>query len=306
MSRNIDIKKIIFHPKYCLLVLDKIGLFHLNDKLYLKLLFEYKLNTKLNLTEPKTFNEKLQWLKLNDRKENYITMVDKYEAKNYVAKIIGKDHIIPTLGIYNSFNEIDFSTLPNQFVIKCTHDSGGLFIVKDKSKLNINEAKNVINKCLEKNYYYEGREWPYKNVKPRIIIEKYMSNNNEELIDYKIHNFNGIPKIILVCKDRYTDTGLTEDFFDTNWNHLDIKRPGHDNSENDIPRPDKLDEMLKLSEKLAKNIPFTRIDFYVIDSKVYFGEITFYPASGFSSFVPTEWDDKLGSWLLLDNIEVKK
>ena len=186
------------------------------DKMYLKMKFRLKMNKKLDLNQPKTFNEKLQWLKLNDRKDIYTIMVDKYEVKKYVANIIGEEHIIPTIGIYDKFDNIDFDKLPNQFVIKCTHDSGGLVIVKDKSKINIDKIRKKINKHLKRDYYFLGREWPYKNVQPRIIVEKYMSNNGKELEDYKIHNFNGNPKLILVCKDRYTNVGLTEDFFDEN------------------------------------------------------------------------------------------
>lgn len=274
-------------------------LFILNDEKYLKMNYYILMRKKLNLNNPETFNEKLQWLKLHDRRDIYNVMVDKYEVKNYVANIIGEEYIIPTLGIYNSFDEIDFNKMPNQFVIKCTHDSGGLIIVKDKSEFNIKSAKKKLEKCLKNNYYYNGREWPYKNVKPRIIIEKYMSNNENELEDYKVHNFNGTPKVVLVCKDRYKDTGLTEDFFDTEWKHLDIKRPNHNNSKNIIDRPKELEEMLKLSKKIAQGIPFVRTDFYIINNKLYFGEITFYPANGFEKFVPEEWDRKFGSWINL-------
>lgn len=271
--------------------------FLLRDQQYLKLKYYVLMRKKLNLDNPITFNEKLQWLKLHDRKDIYTIMVDKYEAKKYVSKIIGEEYIIPTLGIYNSFSEINFDELPNSFVIKCTHDSGGLIIVKDKTKLDMNYARKTINQCLRKNYYYQGREWPYKNVKPRIIIEKYMSNNVDELEDYKVHNFMGLPKVILVCKDRYKDTGLTEDFFDIKWDHLNVERPEHGNSKENICKPKELDEMLRLSKQLSKDIPFVRTDFYIIDHKLYFGELTFYPASGFSKFIPEEWDNTLGNWI---------
>ena len=275
------------------------------DKMYLKMKFRLKMNKKLDLNQPKTFNEKLQWLKLNDRKDIYTIMVDKYEVKKYVANIIGEEHIIPTIGIYDKFDNIDFDKLPNQFVIKCTHDSGGLVIVKDKSKINIDKIRKKINKHLKRDYYFLGREWPYKNVQPRIIVEKYMSNNGKELEDYKIHNFNGNPKLILVCKDRYTNVGLTEDFFDENWNHLDVKRPNHSNSIEIINKPNKLDEMLKLSKKISKNIPFVRTDFYIINNKIYFGEMTFFPASGFEKFVPESYDQLFGAWIELPK-KIKK
>ena len=163
------------------------------DSIVLKCIYRSELNKKLNLNNPKTFNEKLQWLKLYDRKDIYTTMVDKYEAKKYVAGIIGEEYIIPTIGIYNSFDEIDFDKLPKRFVMKCTHDSGGIIICKDKSNFNKVLAKKKIEKSLKKNYYYGGREWPYKNVKPRIIIEEYMEDKkHHELRDYKIFCFNKI------------------------------------------------------------------------------------------------------------------
>lgn len=300
------IKKIIKYitkPSLIILKLNRAGFFKkLSDSTAISMVYKLKTKKSLNLLNPKTFNEKIQWLKLHDRKDIYTTMVDKYEVKKYVADAIGEEFIIPTLGIFNSFDEIDFDKLPQSFVIKCTHDSGGLVIVKDKSKLDIKKAKKTINKSLKRNFYFVGREWPYKNVKPRIIVEELMSNDGKELEDYKVHNFNGIPKIILVCKDRYKDTGLTEDFFDVSWNHLDIKRQIHDNSKNEISKPEKLEQMIELSKKLSKDIPFVRTDFYIIKGKVYFGEITFYPASGFEVFVPDKWDEKLGDWLKLPNL----
>lgn len=267
------------------------------DDIQIKRLYKIKMGKKLSLSNPQTFNEKLQWLKLNDQKDIYTKLVDKYEVKKYLENVIGKQYIIPTIGVYEKFDDIDFDKLPNQFVIKCTHDSGGVFICKDKTKINMKLIKKKINQFLKREYYYIWREWPYRNVKPRIIIEKYMSCNNEDLQDFKVHNFNGIPKIILVCKDRYKKSGLTEDFFDVEWNHLDIRRPNHGNSINLIPKPDKLDEILELSKKVSKEIPFVRTDFYIVNDKVYFGEITFFPASGFEKFIPEEWDMKLGSYI---------
>ncbi|MBR3132332.1 glycosyl transferase [Candidatus Saccharibacteria bacterium] len=267
------------------------------DDIYLKYRYYLRTGKNLNLKTPKTFNEKLQWLKINDRKEEYVKMVDKNEAKEYVAKIIGKEHIIPTIGIYNNFDDIDFDKLPEQFVIKCTHDSGGVVICKDKNSFDIASARKRINKSLKKNYYYGNREWPYKNIKPRIIIEKYMVNKNDnELTDYKFFNFNGEPKIILVCTNR--SIGLRETWFDEKFRKLDIVEGGHLN-DTDIKTPEKLGEMIKLSRALSKNIPFVRTDFYVVNNKVYFGEITFFPASGFEKFVPEEWDGKLGELISL-------
>lgn len=304
MIQNLKkIKKYMLKPSLLVLKLNKCGFFKgLNDSRALHLIYKLKTGKKLNLEDPQTFNEKIQWLKLNDRNDIYTTMVDKYEVKKYVSNIIGEEYIIPTLGVYSNFDEINFDVLPQSFVIKCTHDSGGLVIVKDKDKFNKKKARKMITKLLNKNFYYRGREWPYKNVKPRIIIEKFMSNNGKELFDYKIHNFNGTPKFILVCKDRHKETGLTEDFFDIDWNHLNIRRPSHDNSKEKIAKPKKLNEMINLSKKLSKNIPFVRTDFYITDNRIYFGEITFYPASGFENFVPDEYDKIFGDMLVLPDV----
>lgn len=274
----------------------------MSDELYLKIGYWIKFKKKLNLDNPQTYNEKLQWLKLYDRNPLYTQLVDKYEVKKIVAEKIGAEYIIPTLGVWEHFDEIDFDKLPNQFVLKCTHDSGGLIVVKDKSKLDKKAARKKIEYCLKHSFFWGMREWPYKDVKPRIIAEQYMEDTQtKELSDYKFFCFNGSPKTILVCKDRYSKTGLTEDFFSVNWEHLNIKRPTHPNAAFQIGKPSKLKLMLDLAEKLAENIPFSRIDFYEVNGNAYFGEITFYPASGLSAFVPEEWDYTFGSWIKLPN-----
>lgn len=283
--------------------LDDKNIIRLSDEKKIKLEYQLYFDKQLDLDNPQTFNEKMQWLKLNDRRKIYTELVDKYEVKKFISNIIGDEYIIPTIGIYDRFEEINFELLPNEFVIKTTHDSGGIIICKDKSKFDYNKAKKKITKFISRRYYQIHREWPYKNVKPRIIVEKYMSNDDKELDDYKIHNFNGVPKIILVCRDRYSESGLKEDFFDVNWNHLNIKRPDHDNSSQIIEKPKELEKMLELSKIISKNIPFVRTDFYVINGKVYFGEITFYPSAGFAKFEPNEWDLELGTWLKLPETE---
>ncbi|MBR5227165.1 MAG: glycosyl transferase [Clostridia bacterium] len=265
------------------------------DKIYLKLVYKKRLGKKLNLKDPKTFNEKLQWLKLYDRNPKYTALVDKYEVKKYIEKQIGKQYVIPTLGVYDKFDEIDFDKLPNQFVIKCTHDSGGLVICKDKSKLNIEESRDKIENCLNTNYYYQGREWPYKNVKPRIIIEKYMEDNKGCLFDYKFMCFNGEAKLSFVCTDR-DKKDLKVTFFDKEWNKMPFER--HYKSSNEkIDRPKQYELMIQLAEKLSKDIPFVRVDFYEVDNQIYFGELTFYPGCGFEEFEPEEWDEKLGEFI---------
>lgn len=255
----------------------------LSDINYLKLRYKITFHKKLNLDNPQTFNEKLQWLKLNDRKEIYTTMVDKYEAKKYVANIIGNEYIIPTIGIYNSFDEIDFSELPNQFVMKCTHDSGGLVICKDKNNLDINKARKKINKSLKNNYYYGGREWPYKNVKPRILIEQYMEDEElKELRDYKLYAFDGKCDYLMLCFDRFiSETKFM--YFDKQWNiKKEFSKDGlkYGNSIK-VKKPKNLNKMFGFASILSKNIPFVRVDFYEVNGKLYFGELTFYPSAGF-------------------------
>ena len=269
----------------------------LPDYIFLQIKYRYKFNKKLNLKKPQTFNEKLQWLKLYDRNPEYTKMVDKYEAKKYVANIIGEEYIIPTLGVYDKFEDINFATLPNQFVIKCTHDSGGLIICKDKTKLNIKEARKKINKSLKRNYFYTGREWPYKNVKPRIIIEKYMvDESKKELKDYKFFCFNGEPKLLFVAKDRPFATKFN--YYDMNFKKLPFKQH-YENFNDYIEKPKGFEKMIELSKKLSKDIPHVRVDFYDINGKVYFGELTFYHFSGFEKFEPEEWDKILGDMLKL-------
>lgn len=280
--------------------LAHLGLYNkVSDEKYIERAFRYMMGYKINLSAPKTFNEKLQWLKLYDRRPEYIKMVDKYEVKKYVAECIGEEYIIPTLGVWSSYDSIEFDKLPNQFVLKCTHDSGGLVLVKDKKEMNKNLIKRKIKKCFRRNYFWVGREWPYKDVKPRIIIEKYMEEDGHTPFDYKIFCFNGEPKVVLVCRDRFTEAGLTEDFYSEKWEHLQVRRPTHPNANEIIKKPKELEEMLRLAKVLAEDIPFVRVDFYTIEGKVYFGELTFYPASGFNGFEPKEYDEIFGEWLQL-------
>lgn len=290
-------------PEYRFLIAANKGKYEsMPDDEYLKHIFRARLGYELNLDTPMTFNEKLQWLKLYDRKSVYTTMVDKYAVKDYVANIIGQQFIIPTLGVWNNAEDIDFENLPDQFVLKCTHDSQGIVICKDKELLDIEVAKQKLNRCLKRDFYKKSREWPYKNVPHQIIAEEYLEDSkSHELSDYKVHLFNGSPRFILVCKNRFSGNGMTEDFFDVEWNHLDIRREQHGNSTIPIEKPGEMDEILELAKKLSQDIPFVRSDFYIVNGKVYFGEMTFFPASGFSPFVPSEWDLTFGNWLTLPN-----
>ena len=298
------IKKVLKKPLWIIVFLNNRGLHIIGDEKYLKILYKLVFDKNLDLINPQTFNEKIQWLKINDRKEIYTKMVDKYEVKNYVADVIGKEYIIPTIGIYNKLSDIDLSKLPDKFVMKCTHDSGGLIICKDKKQLNFNKEKKKIAKSLKRNFYYSGREWPYKNVKPRIIIEKYMcTKEQKELIDYKFFCFNGNPKIILVCSERFSSNNMCETWFDDKWNFLDIIESSH-RVDKTIKKPINLSKMMEFSKKLSKDIPFVRVDFYEINGKTYFGELTFFPASGFERFEPKEWDYKLGEMLKLPDKKI--
>lgn len=268
------------------------------DKMFLKLSYRARMGKSLSLKDPKTFNEKLNWLKLYDRKDIYTKMVDKYGVKSYVADIIGEEYIIPTLGIYESFDEIDFDKLPNQFVLKCTHDSGGLVIVKDKAKLDASKAKEKIEKSLRVNYYWGKREWPYKNVKPRIIAEKYMQDENNSFLPvYKFMCFDGEPRIIqTIQNDKQPNESI--DYFDAEWNLLDL-RQNYPNSEKPLPRPQKLPDMLEIVKTLANGKNFIRVDLYLVNNTIYFSEFTFYSDAGLTRFEPEEWDERLGGWISL-------
>lgn len=290
--------------KIILYLFNKNFFFFLNDETYIKIKYKLITGEKLNLLNPVSFNEKMQWLKLYDRKEKYTTMVDKYEAKKYVASIIGDKYIIPTLGIYNSFDEIDFNKLPNQFVIKCTHDSGGIVICKDKSKLDINKTKKKINKFLRRKYFYIHREWPYKNVKPRIIIEKYMEDEkNKSMRDYKFFCFGGRPKIMYISEGLEDHKTASMSFFDMNFTLTDCKRKDF-KLLNYIPKkPFNFEKMKQLAAILSKDIPHLRVDFYDINGKIYFGELTFSTCAGIIPFEDEEWNKKLGDMIVLPKIK---
>lgn len=271
----------------------------LSDRLYLKLLFKHRVGYSLNLDNPKSFNEKLQWLKLNDIHSEYTQMVDKIDAKKYVASIIGNEYIIPTLGVWNSVEEIDWDILPNQFVIKVTSDSGGIVVCKNKAELDIEQAKRKLKKGWGKNYYLYNKEYPYRDVKARIIAEKYMEDTvTKELRDYKFFCFNGEPRILKVDYNRFIEHRAN--YYDVNKNLLlfgeEICPPDYNKK---IEFPSNLDDMVQIARKIAQSIPFVRVDLYNVDSQIYFGEITFFPASGTGKFTSLEWDYKLGDMIQL-------
>ena len=255
---------------------------------------------KLDLKNRRTFNEKLQWLKLYNRKQEYTIMVDKYAVKQYVADNIGEEYIIPTLGVWNKPEEIDWNTLPNQFVLKTTHGggSGGVIICYDKLTFDINDAIKRLNKSLKQDIYLSYREWPYKDVSKRIIAEKYMTEGDNELKDYKFFCFNGSPYCLKIDFDRFIDHRAN--YYDTDMNLLPFGEaccmPDY---KKELKRPENFERMIDIVKILSKDIPFARIDLYNSKGKIYFGEITFFPAGGMGKFVPFEWDYKLGHLLKL-------
>lgn len=293
------LRNFISNPLVRMSYLSTLGFYNkMSDEKYLKKKFQLMFGYELDLENPQTFNEKLQWLKIHDHNLEYIKMVDKYEAKKYVAEKIGEKYIIPTLGIWDSFNKIDFDMLPNQFVLKCTHDSGGIIICKDKKNFDKKAAKKKLNKCLHRNYYYSGREWPYKYVKPRIIAEQYMVDESGiELKDYKIFNFSGEPKIIQVDYGRFAEH--KRNLYTTDWKYIDAAIGYPTDQNHVIKKPEVLDEMISLAKKLSDGIPHVRTDFYCIEDKVYFGELTFYHESGFKKFTPEKFGVEMGEWIEL-------
>lgn len=283
--------------------LKKVILKYMPDKLYLKHIYYIYTGKKLNLKNPKTFNEKLQWLKLYNRDPLYTKLVDKYEVRKYIAETIGEQYLIPLIGVWNTFDEIDFSKLPNEFVLKCTHDSGGIIICKDKTKLDIEEVKNKIEKSLRRNYYYEWREWPYKNVKPRIICENLIKDKEmDDLCDYKFFCFSGEVKYCQVIRDR--NSSETIDFYDLDWNIVEftgLHEPNnpYPHSKKIYKEPKRYKEMIEIAQKLAGDASFVRVDLYLVDNKIFFGELTFYPFAGIGVFEPDEWNLIMGEYIKL-------
>ncbi len=275
------------------------------DKLYLTWLYYLKTGTKINWNNPKTYTEKLQWLKLYDRSADYTLLVDKVRVKDYVKNIIGPEHIIPTIAVWNNADEIDFEKLPDQFVLKCNHNSSsGICICRDKKLIDILEVRRKLNNCLKSNYYHLYREWPYKNVEPKIFAEKLLiddnyKNQSEVLTDYKFFCFNGKPFMMYVSKDIAKNT--TTDFFDMDYNRLPI-RMRDANSELLPTKPLEFEKMKELAGKLCKGFRHIRVDFYVVNHCVYFGELTFYHNAGFSLVYPSEWNTKLGQLIDTSNI----
>lgn len=292
--------KAIKNPKKVIIFLASRGIIKYDDKKYLKYVYKEKLQKELNLDNPKTFNEKLQWLKLYNRNPIYTKMVDKYEVREYIKKTIGEEYLIPLLGVYDKIEDINFDELPNRFVLKTTHDSGTVVICKDKKTFDKKNAIKKLKKRLKRKYFYLYREWPYKDIKPRIIAEEYMEEKKQgSLNDYKFYCFDGQPKMMFVVIDRDTETKTN--FYDMNFKKLDLQQC-YPNFDKKIEKPKQFDEMVKLSKILSKDIPHIRVDFYIINNKVYFGELTFFDAAGLDKFNPSYYDEWLGNHINLDKI----
>ena len=295
-------KKYIINPNYRFLINAHLGKYDkMTDEEYLKRCFKACMGEDLHFDNPQTFNEKLQWLKLYDRKPEYTMMVDKYKVREYIKEQLGEEYLIPLLGVWDKAEDIDFDKLPNQFVLKCNHNSGlGMYICKDKSKLTQKEIKVIrknLMKGLQQDYYLTGREWPYKDVPRKIIAEKYMEDETGQLRDYKFYCFNGEPKIIMINSDR--EIGKTKaDYFDMDFHWLDFKW-GYDHAPVKPLKPKKFEKMKEIAAVLSKDIPELRVDFYEVDNKIYFGELTFFDGSGFDRIEPREWDEKVGDWVTL-------
>jgi hypothetical protein len=268
------------------------------DKLYLSAMWRAHFGKKLDWKNPRSFNEKLQWLKAYDHNPAYPRLVDKETVRRYVSDTIGPEYLIPLVGgPWKRFDEIDFDLLPESFVLKCTHDSGGVVICRDKKALDLRAVKKKIEKSLRRNYYWGGREWPYKNVKPRVIAERYMGNETgDEVKDYKFMMFGGEHRCAFVCSNRFAGSKLNVTFFDPGWNRMPFERHYRADAR-ELPRPERYEEMIRLSERLSAGMPFVRIDLYEISGRVYFGEITLYPGSGLEEFEPVGWDYALGEWI---------
>ena len=299
---NIETLKYIKEdPKRLFSMLGSKGLLNwLPDEPYIKLQFRLAMGYWPDLKNPQTFNEKLQWLKLHDRNPLYTTLVDKYAVRKYIADTLGEEYLIPLVGgPWKNADEINFDALPEQFVLKCNHDSGGVIVCKDKSKLDVEAARAKLNKRLGVNYYYANREWPYKNVEPCIIAEKYMGNHGTDLSDYKWYCFDGEAKFLLITEDRNREDERTKyNYFDMDFTTLPFCNSGP-HSKNPPKKPAHFAQMKEIAVKLAEGFPHIRVDLYVVGDRVYFGELTLYDGSGMERYDPPVWDEKIGSWLTL-------
>lgn len=273
----------------------------LSDSKYLSIIYRILVNEKLNLKNPKSYTEKLQWLKIYDHKRIYNTMVDKYEVRNYIKKTIGEEYLIPLIDVYDNVEDINWESLPKEFVLKATHTSGNVIICKDKNNLNKSETIKELNKWLKRDYYSYFREWPYKDLKPKIVCEKFLSEIGDVPVDYKIMCFSGEPEIIQVHRGRFEEH--TIEYYDKYWNKLDIYSEGYKKCDYISEKPKELHKLLMIARKLSANLPQSRIDLYLVNGNVYFSEITFFDGAGFDKFYPEEFNNYLGDLINIEEIK---
>lgn len=285
---------------FLLSLLIKLG-WAFSDKIYLQFMYFLRMGRQLNLKNPTRFTEKLQWIKLYYRLPLLTTLVDKDKVKPYVANIIGEEHIIKTIGVWDRFESINFDILPQKFVLKTTNGGGGTNVVicRDKDDLDKDKAKRMIERGLKQDIYKNLREWPYKNVSHRIICEEYMEDGSGELRDYKFFCFDGVPKVMLLASNRYTAHNFN--YYDMEFNKLPITSVDGTQSSEVFAKPEDFEEMKMIASKLSKGFPHVRVDLYSCEGRVYFGELTFFDSSGFDNMSSDEWDLKFGSWLVLPN-----
>ena len=261
--------------------------------------YRYHMKRKCSFKNPQTFNEKLCWMKVYYKNNERAILVDKYAVNQYIAEKIGEDHLIPLLGVWERFDDIDLDTLPEQFVLKPNHTSGDVFICTDKSKIDKGALRETVNRWMKRNYYHQGREWEYKNIKPRIIAQQYLvDSDGQGAKDYKFLCFNGKPRCLYTCQDRRDETGLKINYYDMQWKPMPLLKE-HSVNGRTLERPESFEEMVRICEVLAEPFPFVRLDLYEAGGKTYFGEFTFCPDAGVKRFIPEEWDYTLGSWLEL-------
>lgn len=279
---------------------------YIDDGIYLRICYYLYMGKPVNFSNPITLNQKINWLKINDRKEKYVNLVDKYRVKEYVTKLIGSEYIIPTIGVWNSFDEINFDILPDKFVLKCTHDSGSVIICADKNNFNFNFARKKLSKCLMRNYYWFGREWVYKNIKPCIIAEQYIQDyETHDLKDYKFYCFGNVVDCVLVCVGRGSGQPKFY-FFDREWNLKRYNKLGKQAPDDfTLPKPENIDKMFEIARTLsvASGAPFLRVDLYNVNGKIYFGELTLYPDCGMDRNRLPETDEYFGGLVDLSKVD---
>lgn len=294
------IQKGVTNPRFVLdLLAVRLCSKWLQDKPYLKMRFKLNMGYPLDLDNPRTFNEKMSWIKLYDRRPVYTQMADKYTAKQFVSERVGKEYVVENLAQVNKWEDIDINALPNQFVIKCTHDSSGVSICKDKSSFDFEKARKKIEQSYKCNYFWNCREWPYKNIQPKIIIDRYLDDHTgNELRDYKFWCFNGKP-VYMYCTIK--GKGIFENFYDMDFNIVPIDH-GFPRNVPEFNKPNNFELMKELATKLSDGVPFVRVDFFDVEGKVYFGEFTFFDWGGLRPF-NGDWDEKLGELLQLPKIK---